>query len=200
MGRESNSEKRYGAFKDPYLYEGSEVLKNKPNLRTQEELDHFESFHVALRAREGLPGGRLSVRHYQAIHRHLFQDVYTWAGKFRTVRMAKQGSMFCYPEHIQREMKTLFASLKKKRFLRGLSKEKFIAEASEFLAALNAIHPFREGNGRTQLMFLALLSDKAGHPLNFEELEPEDFLDAMIESFHGNLKPLTEELSRLLGH
>ena len=53
---------------------------------------------TALRADEALPGGRLAVPHYKAIHRHLFQDVYAWAGQYRTVRIAKDGSAFCYPE------------------------------------------------------------------------------------------------------
>ena len=68
---------------------------------------NFETIATAQRAEEPLPSGRLSIRHYQAIHHHLFQDVYGWAGKFRTVRLSKDESAFCYPENIVRQMHVL---------------------------------------------------------------------------------------------
>jgi cell filamentation protein len=88
---------------DPYGYPGTAVLRNIPDLRSQDGLDEFEAAATTQRADEPLPLGRLSVRHYYAVHRHLFQDVYAWAGRPRTVRLGKAGSAFCYPEHIGRE-------------------------------------------------------------------------------------------------
>jgi cell filamentation protein len=70
----------YDAVSDAYCYAGTTVLKNLHDLRTQAELDAFEAISTAQRADESLPSGRMSVRHYCAIHRHLFQDVYAWAG------------------------------------------------------------------------------------------------------------------------
>lgn len=98
----------YDATSDPYCYPGTAVLKNYPGHLRQLELDAFEAASTMQRADEPLPNGRLSVRHYRAIHRHLFQDVYPFAGRFRTVRLAKDASAFCYPEHIAREMRALF--------------------------------------------------------------------------------------------
>jgi cell filamentation protein len=138
------------------------------------------------------------VRHYRAIHHHLFQDVYGWAGRYRTVRLAKGTSMFCYPEHIAREMTRVFSDLKSQAYLRGRSRREFARGAAHFLADLNAIHPFREGNGRTQLTFLALLADYAGHPLDLDKLDPETTLAAMIKSFKGNEKPLRAVITNLL--
>jgi fido (protein-threonine AMPylation protein) len=115
------------------------------------------------RSTESLPSGRLSYSHFRAIHRHLFQDVYAWAGKVRTVRISKGESTFCYPEHIDQEMAKLFKALRQTGHLRGTSPQDFAKQAAHFLAELNAIHPFREGNGRTQLTFLTLLADRAGH-------------------------------------
>jgi cell filamentation protein len=189
----------YEAHADPYCYPGAAVLKNIPGLRIQEDLDRFEAATTTQRADEPLPRGRLSVSHYYAIHRHLFQDVFAWAGKPRTVRLAKDGSAFCYPEHIGREMRTLFASLKAARGLSGLSPRAFADQAATFLATLNAIHPFREGNGRTQLTFLALLSDRAGHPLDLDQLKPEQFLAAMVASFGGDTLDLAAHVRRLIG-
>lgn len=152
----------------------------------------------AQRANEPLPAGRLSLRHYCAIHRHLFQDIYVWAGRYRTVRISKGDSMFCYPEHITREMRDLFEDLKAKRHLTGRSLAEFSREAAHVLATLNAIHPFRDGNGRTQLAFMALLAEQAGHPLDFDRLDPDEFLAATIRSFKGDERPLAVYLRSLI--
>ena len=188
----------YDAVADPYCYPDTTVLKNIPGLRMQAALDAFETASTTQRADEPLPSGRLSVTHYRALHHHLFQDIYAWAGKFRTVRISKDGSAFCYPENIQREMSALFDDLKKQRYFRDLTAEEFAKKATAFLATLNAIHPFREGNGRTQTAFLALLADQAGHPINLQRLEPGVFLKAMIVSFHGNEKPLLRQIESLI--
>lgn len=190
----------YDAIADPYCYTGTSVLKNLPDIRDQAALDAFEAVSTAQRSDEPLPSGRLSVAHYRAIHRHLFQDVYAWAGKFRTVRIGKDGSAFCYPENIAREMKNVFSDLKQQNYLRGLSHENFVASAARFLATLNAIHPFREGNGRTQTIFLVLLADQAGHPLDLDKLVPERFLAAMVASFQADESLLIEELTRISGN
>ena len=104
-----------------------------------------------------------------------FQDVYTWAGNIRTVRIGKDGSMFCYPEHIRSQMRTLFGRLRRGRYLRDLTPDEFVLKATTFLATLNAIHPFRDGNGRTQLAFMALLAACAGHSLLLDRLHARRF-------------------------
>jgi cell filamentation protein len=180
----------YDAVEDPYCYPGTTVLKNKLKLKTQKELDEFEAEITAQRAEEPLPAGNLTYPHYRAIHKHLFQDVYDWAGKIRTVRISKGGSMFCYPESIDREMSKLFSTLAGQQRLKGTTPDKFATKAAHFLAELNAIHPFREGNGRTQLTFLTLLAETAGHPLAMQRLDPEKVMQAMIDSFGGDEKPL----------
>jgi cell filamentation protein len=188
----------YKAEIDPYCYPGTTVLINRAELREQAELEDFEAEMTALRFREPFPSGRLSYRHYLAIHRHLFQDVYPWAGAIRTVRIFKDRSAFCYPEHIDREMRRLFAGLAKQRHLRGLDAHAFAARAAHFLAELNAIHPFREGNGRAQLSFFVLLAERAGHRIVRERLKPEITLEAMIASFDGNEKPLADLIERAI--
>jgi cell filamentation protein len=188
----------YEAEADPYCYPGTTILINRAGLRDQAALSEFEAEMVSQRFREPLPTGRLTVRHYCAIHRHLFQDVYAWAGRFRAVRIAKQGSAFCYPEHIDREMQQLFADLARQRKFRGLKSGDFAERAAHFLAELNAIHPFREGNGRAQLSFLVALAHQAGHPLDEERLEPAEMLRAIIQSFSGNEQPLAASIRRLM--
>ena len=180
----------YSSERDPYCYTDSDVLKNKANLRTAQDLEQFETAMTFARAEEPLPSGRFSIRHYCSVHHHLFQDVYVWAGRYRTIRLAKGESMFCYPENIPTEMKRLFAWLKAERPIIGRPASEFAQASAHFLAELNAIHPFREGNGRTQLAFLAMLASHAGHPLDLDRLQPEATLDAMIGSFQGDEAPL----------
>lgn len=187
----------YDAFDDPYCYPGSDVLRNRLGLTDAVDLEAFETEITAARAAEPLPNGRFGVAHYQAIHRHLFQDVYAWAGKFRTVRLAKGGNSFCYPEYIKPEMDKLFAQLRSDDWLRNRDSERFIEGATLFLADLNQIHPFREGNGRTQLSFLAVLADRAGHELAFNRLDPAAMLKAMIASFRGQEGPLRSLLLKM---
>ncbi len=187
----------YTATADPYCYAGTTILKNIGGIRDQAALDAFEAISTAQRSDEPLPEGRLSVTHYKAIHRHLFQDIFAWAGKFRTLRISKDGSVFCYPENIAREMKSLFADFKRRHYLRDLSRDDFAAAVAHFLGVLNAIHPFREGNGRTQTIFLALVADQAGHPIDLDKLTPDSFMAAMVTSFRGNEQPLVAEIRRL---
>lgn len=188
----------YEATPDPYCYPGTTVLINLADLRDQTALDEFEHASALARAEEAYPTGRLGMTHYKALHKHLFQDVYPWAGEYRTVRIAKGGSMFCYPENIAGQMRRLFDDLAQKRYLRDRTPDLFSRNAATFLAELNAIHPFREGNGRTQLTYLTLLAEKAGHPLDLDRLDPEAILQATIASFGGTETPLTDEIQRIL--
>lgn len=188
----------YDAFEDPACYPGSFVLKNRAGIQAQDLLDAFELEMVELSREEGLPKGRFDPAHYRAIHRHLFQDVYDWAGQYRTVRTAKEGAMFCYPEHITSQMDALFVRLPGPDFAHGAAREPFIAAATDFLSELNAIHPFREGNGRTQLTFLFLLGERAGHHFDMTRIRPDALMAAMAESFHGRVGALRGEVERLI--
>jgi cell filamentation protein len=188
----------YEVFDDPYCYKGTFVLKNRANVRDGRRLEAFELEMSSLRAEEPLPKGRFGPAHYRAIHRHLFGDVYTWAGRYRTVRTAKGGNVFCYPEHIMTQMDALFRRLQAPPLRGPRPAAEFVTAAASFLAELNAIHAFREGNGRAQLAFMRLVSLRAGHPLDFTKLRPRAFLSAMIASFGHQLGPLEAELKRLL--
>lgn len=187
----------YDAFDDPYAYKNSTALKNRAGLRDAATLEHFELEMTALRAEEPLPAGRYGPAHYQAVHRHLFQDVYSWAGRYRTVRTAKSGNPFCFPEHIEANMTKLFARLQVQPFTKGATFEAFAAAAADFLGELNAIHPFREGNGRSQLTFMHLVALRAGHPLDMKRVKPVTMMPAMIASYNGQLQPLVAEIVAL---
>ena len=187
----------YDSFEDPYCYKNSFVLKNKAGHRDAGALETLELDMQMIRAAEPLPTGTFDTGHYRAVHRHLFQDVYRWAGRYRTVRIAREGAMFCYPEFIAAQMDALFQAILKAPFVVGASQADFVRDATRFLGDLNAIHPFRDGNGRTQLSFLFLLGERAGHHLDMTRIRAEPMLAAMVKSFQGRLGPLEAEIAML---
>lgn len=152
----------YAAESDPLCYPGTTVLINLLDIRDQSELDEVELALFLTRADEPLPAGELDYPHYCGLHRHLFQDVYAWAGRPRTIRIGKGGNWFCYPEHIATEMARVFGELGNTDRLPDLDSVGFAGHAAHIVAEINAVHPFREGNGRTQLTFLAMLAEHAG--------------------------------------
>lgn len=188
----------YTADQDPLCYPGTTVLRNKLDLRDQDELDEFEQAAFAARAEEKLPAGDFDQAHYQRLHAYLFGDVYEWAGELRTIRIGKADSWFCYPEFIPDQLDQLFTDLAAKNCFRAHDHAAFVDDAARFLSELNAIHPFREGNGRTQLVFLSLLAVEAGFGFNENALEPERVIGAMKSSFRGALEPLRSLLRDLI--
>lgn len=134
----------YDAVADDYCYSDPKVLRNRLDLRDAAELADFEAEVSDARADEEAPAGDLDFRQFKAVHLHLFQDVYDWAGEIRTVRMSKDGSMFCYPENIEGEAKKLFTPLKQDGYLKNLSAKDFAGKSAHLLSELNAIHAFRK--------------------------------------------------------
>ncbi|EJT04934.1 Fic family protein [Rhizobium sp. CCGE 510] len=190
---------RYNAVEDPLCYPGTHVLRNRADIADQDQLDEFEQLMFDSRADEALPEGSLDFTHYRALHRHFFQDVYDWAGETRTIRTGKGDNWFCYPEYIESEANKLFSELAaRKNLASAKDKDSFAREAARFLAELNAIHPFREGNGRIQLVFLTMLTRNAGYGLDEDKLRPKPFLDAMIASFSGDITALSGEIQGML--
>lgn len=190
---------RYRAADDPLCYPGTQVLRNKARITDQKTLDQFEQLMFLSRASEPLPIGQLDYVDYKAIHGHFFQDVYNWAGSIREIRTSKGGNLFCYPENIDTQMNRLFTELVIEHHLTRVdSIAVFAQRASYYLSEINAIHPFREGNGRCQLTLLAILADLS--EIHFDEslLDAEKFLSAMITSFGGEIGPLTEAITVVL--
>jgi cell filamentation protein len=171
---------------DPYVYPGTPVLRNLAEIRDAERVDWFESDHCfgrLLELYENPLALGLDLEHQKRIHQYLFQDVYAWAGEFRTVNLAKGNSFFAQPEHILPELQKLLAQLEKEHFLRGIDARGFSERAAHYMAEINALHPFREGNGRTQREFLRELAVEARHELSWSLVTREEMLAASIESF-----------------
>jgi cell filamentation protein len=126
--------------------------------------------------------GTFDVPHLKSIHRYLFQDVFPWAGEFRVVNLSKGGPNFGHAMHIASALAEALAKLNREAFLAGLSAHDFAARAAFYLGEINAIHPFREGNGRTQREFIRQLAVHAGHPLSWAGFTQPQMVDASIRS------------------
>jgi cell filamentation protein len=179
-----------------FFWPRTEVLRNKLGLHDQEDLEQAErrlTFGrlVELRAHDAVPGS-FDLAHFQAVHAYVFQDVYEWAGQLRAVTLTKGGSEFCRPEHIRTYAEQVFSRLAINDLLCGLDVEPFVYEAAEVLGDINALHPFREGNGRSQRAFIELLSDNAGHPIVWPSHAEERNVRASLAAMHGDNSGLRE--------
>lgn len=171
---------------DPYLYPGTNVLRNRRNLRNTQVLDEFEASATQRRLVELAVKptfGTFDSSHFQAIHRFIFQDVYEWAGQFRTVNISKGGHQFCSSQFIEMTLGAILQKLPRESFLKNLDRESFSHRCGWYFGEINAIHPFREGNGRTQREFLRQLAVQAGFSLDWRRVGRETMTAASRESF-----------------
>lgn len=136
---------------------------------------------------------------YRQLHRHIFQDVYAWAGESRTVDMAKPGAFFARAPFIERELERRFDNLAKGGPLKGQSAVVFADRVGEHLVELNAIHPVREGNGRTMRAHLQHLARDAGHDLTLASIDPRKWIAASITGMQTtDHRPLRDVIMRAI--
>ncbi len=168
-----------------YCYADSDVLMNKLGIRDMEQLQLMEKRLTMLRILELLERpvqGEFDLKHLQAIHRYIFQDIYEWAGKIRTVDIAK-GNMFCNVKFIQSQADEIFEKLKEEIYLQDLDEKELPIRLAYYFSEINALHPFREGNGRCQREFIRLLALRAGYAINFAKVSREEMQKASEDSF-----------------
>jgi len=179
---------RYDAD-DIYCYPSTNVLRNKAGITNAEELDIYEGELSTLRSIEVLEipiAGKFNLSHLQDIHFVLFQDIYDWAGKIRTVDISRGNSRFANVRFIESAANELFKKLSRENRLEGLNKNDLSARLAHYLSEINALHPFREGNGRVQRLFISQLSQAAGYQLDYSDLEQEQIYEAMEVAFKGD--------------
>lgn len=155
---------------DPYADPVTGTLHNKLGLITTEELETAEReiTHAALIfLRESPVKPSYDLRHLCAVHRRIFGDIYDWAGQLRTVAIAK-GTWFCLPQYIESAAAGIFRALRDENLLRGLNRSTFTERLTYYLGEVNAVHPFREGNGRAQRAFFEQLASDADFILDWK--------------------------------
>ena len=177
---------------DPYLYPGTTVLRNRLDLRDDRALDEAERLLVTQRVRSGIPTGHFDQRHIQAIHRHLFQDIYAWAGKLRTLNMSKGTSNFLECTRIPTGLADVHRQVAAAGHMRDITRPDLARHLAQLIGDLNFVHPFREGNGRTQLQYARLLADRAGQVLNLSALSGQAWLAASQAAIDTDYKPMEQ--------
>jgi cell filamentation protein len=175
---------------DPYVYPGTITLRNRLGLIDPGDLDRIERLYVADRATQPIPRGSFDLAHLLAIHRHLFQDIYDWAGELRTVEISKGDQQFQFRQYIPTGMADVHRRLVQSRFLSGLPPAGFAGQAAVIVGDINYIHPFREGNGRTQLQYLKQLADRAGHTLDLARIDGRRWIEASVLSHATDYRPM----------
>ena len=169
-------------------YKGTTCLINKLNIQDEKQLDSVEA-HISLAKilmlQKNPLQGNFDFEHYKAIHKFIFEDLYDWAGIIRTVNISKKGTQFAKADNINSLANACFMRLKNQNYFKNLNKEDFVLNISDFYCVTNYLHPFREGNGRTQRVFLSQLSYNAGYEMNFADIDTDELMIATIHAANG---------------
>jgi cell filamentation protein len=186
------------AVNDPYTYDDSSVLRNIPGIRNASELEAFERVQVTKRFLEDPPPGDFNYPHLKALHHHLFQDVYSWAGQERNVPITKGGNRFATPAFLHQNGTALLRNLHKIVLALPPDKALFAETIEPFITEFNVLHPFREGNGRVTRYFLFLIAESLDYEIAPEVLLQEGWLQASISGFNGNPVPMRNLIEKSL--
>lgn len=175
---------------DPYVYPNTEVLINKYHVQDLQKLSEIENAIFIIKMREPMPQGNFDYDHLKKIHQHFFGELYEWAGKERRVDISKGESLFARKEFISQEINKISKQLKSENDLKGLNLNQFCQRAAYFFNEINAVHPFREGNGRTLRGFITELSKQAGFHLEWSKVDRAFYIDASIAGFKYDSHPM----------
>ena len=175
----------YEARNSIYCYKESNILKNKFDIQDNKILEDIERKLVIAKLyelRQNNQIGKFDIKHFVSIHEFLFEDIYPFAGLFRSENIAKGSFSFAKWEYIEDELIKLLDNLKEENYLEGRNKEELAERLAYYMAELNVLHPFREGNGRTIREFIRQLAFKNGYILDLQNINPKDMLEASIKS------------------
>lgn len=177
-------------------YPNSTCLINKFDIKDYKKLSEIEAeitfAKVALLESEEVKPP-FDFEFYKSIHQFLFEDLYDWAGELRKVDISKKGTNFCSVKELENLCKACFGRIEKENYFKGISREKFVEEIVDFYQTTNFLHPFREGNGRTQRIFIAKLIKYNGYDFNFSNINPDLLMIATIKAANG----VTDDLYKI---
>lgn len=185
-----------------YCYPGTDVLINLFDVQDEEKLKELEKVYTLFRLSElqlQKPADPVDAKAFLAIHRYLLQDVYPFAGELRQEMISKGSSSFAHPKHIETHLMKIFEELKAENYLKDLPRNGLVSRLAYFLSELNALHPFREGNGRSIREFARQLLLNAGYRLDWEKvLEPAEIINAFVDSFNKDNNRLERLLDEII--
>lgn len=169
-------------------YENTTCLINKFDIHDENKLKEIEAditFAKATILENNPISDKFDLEHYKAIHKFLFEDIYDWAGTFRKVDMTKKGTSFCSVNQLDSVAKNCFNRLAENNLFSDLDRDEFIDAIVDFYCVTNMLHPFREGNGRTQRIFISQLIRYNGYEIDFSDIDSDDLMIATIQSANG---------------
>lgn len=186
---------------DKYTYPGSGgVLVNAAGIRDQRQLDEamndVASITMAEVRAERVPD-RPDYEYLQSIHERMFGDLVPGiAGRIRDVDVQATGTgiPYCRPEYIDANLSTLFRKLEREDYLTGLDANTFADRLADRWGELSAIHPYRDGNTRSQSTYVSAIAERAGHPIDWERVDVDELRTARLHAVAGNDRPLAEYL------
>lgn len=190
---------KYGTGDDPYCYNDSDILINKLNIKNLVILGQAETEITELSSASiDFSPPPYDFPYLQNIHQKLFTDLYEWAGKIRVIGINKGDTMFCRPEYIKQEADKLFKILSNANYFQDASLSILIVKIAEFYGDLNIIHPFREGNGRSQRILFEHIIVNCGYKISWANVNKEEWIQANINSVHCDYTVLESIFSRCI--
>ena len=184
---------------DPYVYPGTDVLINNFDIRDAQELAFLEDLHAQMAYWSVPQSLELTPEGYSTLHKHIFGKLYPWAGEFRKVAISKPGAMFCLPQYIEPQMQKCMDAIDSDQALETREYKPFARSLAHHLSELDAIHPFREGNGRTMRVFIETLTHHRKIPFDTKHITRDAWMNASITSFRtGNIDKMTELLHQTI--
>jgi cell filamentation protein len=186
-----------------YIYTDPQtgILRNLADITDPDDLLFFESGAVAKRIQElyEKPIKIKGADSLLSIHRHLFQDVYSWAGERRKVEISKAGKQFFPTTHFDNAFRFIDTLISDYKNISKGDKLQTAEKLAEILDNVNYLHPFREGNGRTQREFLRLLASEKGLTLNLNPLDNKNVHDQYMQgTINSDVKTLTKLILELI--
>lgn len=187
---------------DPYSQDG--VLKNKfgeKDPRKLEILEKRSTIRGWIKLQNELiatPNLKLDASLIKKIHKNLFDDVYDWAGEYRTVNIVKGKTMFANALYVPAALEDLVTKLNRDITSKSITANNIGGKLAYYYGELNMIHPFREGNGRTQRIFIEKVADKLGYSLQLEKIDSKKLLEVTIESVNGTGRPLKKVFEEVI--
>ncbi|NYI80631.1 Fic/DOC family protein [Nocardioides panzhihuensis] len=181
---------------DRYTYPNSGgVLRNLLGITDATELDEATNafVSVAWADLETQPApDRIDRAYLHGVHRHLFRDLFSWAGKVRDVDVMAAGTsvVYCPVAEVEQRIDDAFDELVQHDFLQGLDYLDFAAKLARFWTKLTVAHPFRDGNTRSQTFVIARLAEAAGHPIAWERVDHESLRRQRMAAAQGHPEAL----------
>ncbi|EHN7705682.1 putative adenosine monophosphate-protein transferase Fic [Salmonella enterica] len=182
---------KFGEGRDPYLYPGLNVMRNRLGIYQAQRLAQAAYEMTALRAATIELGPLIrGLPHLCAIHRQLYQDIFDWAGQLREVDIYQGDTRFCHFAYIEKEGNALMQDLEEEGYLVGLAHEKFVERLAHYYCEINVLHPFRLGSGLAQRIFFEQLALHAGYALSWQGIAVETWKQANQSGAMGDLSAL----------